>query len=715
MLKGFWLASVATVALAGGALAGEKIEFAPPGDWVRTEDVALAPARSAAAQSYAVLNRSVQARLGGAAGDIYYGRTVVRIQSPLGLKAGQPAFSWNPDTETVTVHKFHILRGGQVIDVLARGQDFAILRRESRLENSMLDGELTAVMQTEGLQVGDVVDFAISIRRQSTVTQGRSYMLWGGLGSAPIAEARYRVLWPSSEQIQWRTTKDLPPLNVAYTAEGTELTVNLDGYKTPEVPDKAPKRYGHFGELQITEFKSWKDVSAVMAQPYRKASTFHDNSPLKAEVARIASLSSDPKVRAIEALKLVQEKVRYAYKAANEGGNIPMDADLTWMRRFGECKAKTVLLIGLLRELGVAAEPVLVNTQDGDGVNEHLPMLGLFDHVMVRAFIDGKAYWMDGTGMGDDSVDRLTVPSYRWVLPVRAEGADLEFLVQPPLDLPESDTDLFLDATAGQDKPAPARARLIQRGDTATSARLTWQHMLPEDIDERLRGFWQKQYPWIHAAVVTHSYDPVSGEMRYTMEGMADMGWSAGRFGQGPRYETDGYTVGGRITVAREDGKHDDIPVVVQHPTYERSTQTILLPDNGRGYFVVGQPVDKTLVGLEMKRSFALKDGVFTMDASTRSVASEVTMPDLRAGADELKAIHASQVYIEAPLKALEAFQQPAAGEDGRVRETDVAVVGKGDEVEPKSRASQKPVADKTPGSDLDEVVKLFQPRDPLY
>ena len=67
------------------------------------------------------------------------------------------AFGWRPDSDVLVIHKVHIIRGDQVIDLLANGQTFTILRRETGLEEAMLDGRLTATLQPEGLQVGDNV------------------------------------------------------------------------------------------------------------------------------------------------------------------------------------------------------------------------------------------------------------------------------------------------------------------------------------------------------------------------------------------------------------------------------------------------------------------------------------------------------------------------------------------------------------------------------
>jgi hypothetical protein len=51
-------------------------------------------------------------------------------------------------------------------------------------------------------------------------------------------------------------------------------------------------------------------------------------------------------------------------------------------------------------------------------MNERLPSLAAFNHVIVRAIIDGKVYWLDGTRTGDKSgLDVLRPPPHRWALP----------------------------------------------------------------------------------------------------------------------------------------------------------------------------------------------------------------------------------------------------------------------------------------------------------
>src|SRR3546814_8639202 len=105
--------------------------------------------------------------------------------------------------------------------------------------------------------------------------------------------------------------------------------------------------------------------------------------------------------------------------------------------------------MGLLAELGIEAEAVVVNNQrNDDAFDERLPNPGLFDHVLVRARIDGKQYWMDGT-LPPVAIPALDpVIDYRWVLPLSARGSNLETREWPPAERPDEINLYEIDARA---------------------------------------------------------------------------------------------------------------------------------------------------------------------------------------------------------------------------------------------------------------------------
>ncbi len=715
------MAGIAGWALAAGAQASDRLQFGPAGDWVRPV-MPAEPAHEVSRADHAVTNRSIQIRYGDD-GTRIYTETLVRIRTPRGLAAARPTVEWDPGDETVTINKAELIRDGHVIDLLGRGQTFTVLRREPDLEHAMLNGELTAMLQPDGVEVGDTLDFAYTTTRRTDVLDTMSEDLWEGMGSGIVGKRDYRFQWPADKPLHWKLSDDLPVPNIVTANGWTELSLNMDGYKRPAAPAQAPDRYSRIGEVQFSQFASWPQVSARMAPYYDKAATLDAASPLKAEAAKIRALGDDPRVQAAAALRLVQQKVRYLYVSANDGGFTPPSADLTWLRRWGDCKAKATLLVALLRELGIPADAALVDVEAGDGMNEHLPALALFDHVIVRATVAGQVYWLDGTRDVDGPLDDVGVPGEKWALPMTVAGEDLQPLIVPPMARPYAEHHIDIDAGAGLDAPARAHLEVIVRGHRALEADADWQELVPEQMDARMRAYWLREYPWITLDSHDESFDPATSEMHYVMDGTAHLPWTKAKDGQ-PRFlETDGYEVAAAPKLpVRPKGLHDDAPVTVDDfPTYTQATETIRLPDGGKGIAVIGRPVDETLAGVAMTRTIALADGVFTLTATRRALVPEIPLAEAKAAYAELKTLSASRVLLQAspgvavedagaraatgsPASGLGDAQTNAAGSDAVWSDPDVAPA--------KPHETALPDTGVTPVDALDALVRLYSGKD---
>lgn len=642
-----YLSVAATAVVATSGWAADTLQFAAPDTWVKP--VAFSESSKAEPGApVAVLNVDNQIRFGPDGDDIYT-EFVVRIQTPQGLTAARPYAVWNPQTDSVVVHKVHLIRNGQVIDVLAGGQTFTTLRREENLDSSMLDGQLTAVLQPEGVQVGDILDYSMTLHRADPVMRGNSESLLFSRPQVAIGRISYRVLWPKSKVVRWRASDDIKDARLAKTPEGSELTLNLVDYKMPEAQERLPTRFARTGELEFSQFTSWHDLSAILAPLYAKAATLAVDSPLKAEAAKIRALSNDPKVQAAAALNLVEDQVRYVFIGANQGGYVPADADATWTRRFGDCKGKSVLLVALLRELGIEAEAAAVSTWAGDGMDHSLPLIELFDHVIVRATIAGKVYWMDGTRLGDGTLDLLSPPPYQWALLLPPGGGDLTAIEMPPPAKPLEETLLKFDASGGLDAPAPVQVDFIMRGDAAIDLHNKLLAQTPGDLDTGLKAYWAQVYSWITVDTVGQAFDAATGELRMTMAGKADMAWDSPGMGKPRQYAVDGDFIGGGFGLKRKDGPNADAPVTLPYPRFEKTIETIILPQGGKGFSIAGDAVDTTLAGYVMKRSLSLANGVFTMEVTQHTLDREVPVNEVNAAEAELIRMGKATVHVQAP------------------------------------------------------------------
>ncbi|TWB41153.1 DUF3857 domain-containing protein [Nitrospirillum pindoramense] len=577
-------------------------------------------------------------------GTEFFLETATRIQTPQGLAAvGTLTLPWKPSTDTLIIHKLNIIRDGEVIDVLAR-QSFTVLRREQNLEYAALDGVLTAALQPEDLRVGDILNLAYTLKRNDPVLKGAADWTLTALADLPTGHLSLRALWPRKQSPHWKASEALPGAKESRDGETVELTLAQDDTQALIQPAGAPTRFVQRREIQVSDFASWAAVSSLMHPLFAHAATLTEQSPLKAEVARLRALSPDPKVQAAAALTLVQDQVRYVFLGLNDGALVPATADETWSRRFGDCKAKTALLLALLHELGITASAVLVNTVDGDGMEARLPALQHFNHVLVRATVGGKDYWLDGTRMEDRTLDRLPTPSFHWGLPLAEKGATLIPIMPGPLDRPTVSTTVRVDASAGIHPPAPIHVESVFTGIAAIGLKQQLANLMPADLQRGLNEYWRKQYDFVDVTSVSATYDDTAETETLIMDGVARMDW------QYNRYEIDGVGMGYKADLKRTPGPHEDAPYAVAFPTYTRNVETILLPYDGGGFHVSdGANVDRTIGATQYHRVATLAGRTLTVEATRRSIAPEFPAKDAPAVQQALRELNNSTVYVYMP------------------------------------------------------------------
>ncbi|MDE1149781.1 MAG: tetratricopeptide repeat protein [Azospirillaceae bacterium] len=277
-------------------------------------------------------------------------------------------------------------------------------------------------------------------------------------------------------------------------------------------------------------------------------------------------------------------------------------------------------------------------------MDARLPALENFNHVLVRATLDGKAYWLDGTRTGDRGLDDLEIPNFHWGLPLAAKGATLVPVIPKPLDRPASNVDIRIDATAGVHAPAPIHVQSVFTGDAAVGLKLSLANYAPPELERGLRDYWRKQYDFVDVQSVSANYDPGTGAETLVMDGTAHMDWSR------RNYETDGTGVGYRADFKRTPGPHDDAPYVTAFPLYTRTAETILLPYDGRGFTISNRAdVDSTVAGVRYRRSAGLKGGTFTVETTRRSTVPEFPAADAPAAQQTLRDLAAAAVYVYMP------------------------------------------------------------------
>ena len=628
----------ALCALADAAQAATTPAYGPPPAWVKPLSVPAVPTKTDAPVRLLLSDEQIDFSHAGLA---HYGHLALVIQTAAGLPAANLVLPWRPDIDALTIHTLAIHRGPKTINILA-DQKFAIIRREQNLEAATIDGRLSATMQIAGVEVGDVVELEMTtVSRDPTLGDHAEavFAQWNGTG---FDHVHARLHWPKEMTLRFRSSEGLPPLKTVADSNGKTVELNAEDLKPLIAPKGAPARFGYGRRIEASDYQSWSDPAAVMAPLYAKAALIDDKGPLAAQIGLIRSASIDPKERAAAALSLVQDKIRYVALLMGASGYVPAAADATWASKLGDCKAKTAMLLAILHRLDIAAVPALVSSQQGDGLDQSLPMIGAFDHVLVRATIAGKDYWLDGTRVGDRDLDSLEIPAFRWALPVVARGSKLVRLMPDPPSRPYSEFQVGIDASAGIFAPAPSHVDVLYRGDAGQSLKASLAAMPEATRDQTLREYFKGIYDFIEPTKVAAGYDSATGVEKISLDGTATLKWENSYF------RIPGSSLSFNADFSRTAGPGHDVPFALDYPSYYQTTTSIKLPPRvtlwpGK----VGHDVDQTLAEVRYHREAVVRDGTLTLTKWEKTLVPEVSAAEARAAQARLRSLNDEDVHLQ--------------------------------------------------------------------
>lgn len=565
----------------------------------------------------------------------------IKILHSNALQLGNLSIGWNPASGVPVVHNIKIYRNGEAIDVLEKST-FEILRRENQLEQAKLDGNLTAVLRVADLRVGDEFEFELTTRLNDP-TLGNSDAGALVLASNP-QPGRFRLglNWIEGQQPDIKMSPDMAAIA---KKRKQAIEFRFDNPAILAVAKDAPARFHWQRVVEYSDFSDWAAISRRFAPLFAEASSISESAPLQQEANRISNEFKSPIDRAKAALRLVQQDVRYIYVGLDGKNLTPANAEETWRLRYGDCKGKTALLLGLLNELGIKAEAVLVNNAGGDdGMDERLPSPQMFDHVLVRAWIDGVAYWLDGTlpAVVPPSTD-TTLP-YKWALPLTEQGSELDRIEWQPSKRPDEITLYEIDARAGFDKPAQITNTTIVRGIKGLQQQVQFSAAAPGEL---FNAFRQQMVgdTWHSIDDVQWRYDQEAEASVLTISGTWMIDWDDD--GDGAKsYALPGGGFNPPSRRARSANQNQDIPYY-NKPEFSCYATTVRLPSSTKaGQWTFKSGFDERIFGKNYYPAFGLGDNAIRMIRGFRVEQEEITAAKAKSDNDQIASFNNSKAWI---------------------------------------------------------------------
>lgn len=557
------------------AIAENRYSVEPPPGWVRRDVPAVggdAPAAEAQdGVEYLCVDRQV--RLTPQGSDTYFDY-VQRLVSEAGVEEmSNISVDFDPHSDRLILHSLQVRRAGRVIDQLRKAR-ITVLQRERGLEDGLFDGTLTLTAVLEDLRPGDIVAYSFTVHSNDPILGNRYNDSFRTQWSTPVRWSRLRLLQPEDRVIHIdQIGADLKPVtrHDGATKETIWQWRDLAGLRNES---EQPSWHMHYPRIRLSEWDSWGDV-VEWGVPLYKLKPL--SVPMQALVDQWRKEAADDPSRIVQALRFVQDNVRYTGIEIGPGAYQPTDAARVLERRYGDCKDKALLLVTLLHAMKIDAQPALVNTWLEQGIENVLPGPRMFDHVIVRIRNGGRTYWFDATETLQGGTLQTANQAHFGAALVIAPGVQkLERMPDAVLAQPTTDITESFDLAAGTKAQGTMQVKSIYRVADADSTRRWLQASTSQEIARKYLDYYRDLYPGIQSSAPLRIKDDRAANRieiveRYTIEPAFVERDNGER-----RFEIDPDAVAA-LTKAPKLVERSS-PLSVSHPRNVHYRATVLLP-----------------------------------------------------------------------------------------------------------------------------------------
>jgi transglutaminase-like putative cysteine protease len=507
-----WVAGIAFGWLALAAHAADDYRLAPRPDWVHWQEP---PALGNAAGSDRVgLLVDDQVSLVGKA-PTWFHRRVTAVTSGTGAAAaGEFSVEFDPVNEQVALHGAWVERDGRREDRLDRAR-IETLRREDGLESGLIDGRRTLHVMLDDIRVGDIIDFSVSVHGQNPAMAGQFYTQWSMQVGVPTRLRRLRLLHPQTREVPVRVIGAGLEHREKRVGDTIEHEWTRTNARAQRGEDYVSPWFDAGPTVEIGGMVEWGRV-VQWALPFYRGVDDPAIASLATELGLKRGDSSETAVR--RAIAFVQDEIRYTGLELGAHAYQPYPPSEVIRRRYGDCKDKAVLLVGLLRHLGVEAAPALVNSSTAAHVADRLPTPEAFDHVIVRLVHEGTEYWIDATAeMQRGRLSNMAQADFGRALVIAPGEDELRPMKIPLRDDPNIDIAEEFDLRGpdgGLAEDGDYSIRTVYRGAVADTVRRRFARNSPEEVGEDYTAAVAVYYPSVEQTTPPQfSDDPESNEV----------------------------------------------------------------------------------------------------------------------------------------------------------------------------------------------------------
>ncbi|WP_138484275.1 DUF3857 domain-containing protein [Dyadobacter bucti] len=412
-----------------------------------------------------------------------YERFIRQIVNESGIQNGsEVSVTFDPMYENLTFHNIIIWRNGQAIPQLNRS-NFNILPLETDRQRFIYNGYYSASVILKDIRKGDRIEVSFSRKGWNPVFQNKYSRNLSFYTYDYTSHIHYAIIAKKGREILFKDFNKPPVKTIKVTQEGEAHEWDLKNVKNIPYDDNVPFWYNKQPFVQVTEYKSWKEVVDWGLNFYQVPAI---TGALKDKVDEWKK-SSISTIQFIEtAVRFVQDDIRYMGIETGENSHRPHDPASVFKQRYGDCKDKAFLLCAILKANDIECDPLLVDTYKRASLSDYLPSPNNFNHVVVRMRLRDEGPYLnaqdaiifvDATiSLQGGALSKLNFPPY-------GQGLLLKKGQKRPIALPIQNPGYL---TVTEDIYLP------EEGDTAANGRVEVKTIYFEGQADDFRSFFQQ-------------------------------------------------------------------------------------------------------------------------------------------------------------------------------------------------------------------------------
>jgi hypothetical protein len=356
--------------------------------------------------------------------------TAIRLETIQAVQnEAQGRIPFEPHTQSLTLHWLKIHRGETVFDRTAL-ENVRCVQWET--DGFISPDHLIVLLLLEDVRPGDVLELCYTIEDKPLLMSEYCGCFFALPEGAALGKLCFAVRFKETRDLEWKSSA--PELEPVEKIKGHETHWIWQREDIPglRIEENTPPWHIPYPWIQVSDCPDWETVASAFAAAW-------EVDKVRAEVSAIAPEMATAEGTILrqtdKAIQLVQDQYRYLAQEVELDGQPPNPPEVVARRRYGDAKDLSLLLVVLLKQLGLEARLILVNTKFRKSLADLLPMPSLLNHIAVEYSARGETRWVDATakGQGGGSLNRA-ITDFGVGLPVMRSGSDLIQAPQPSLE-----------------------------------------------------------------------------------------------------------------------------------------------------------------------------------------------------------------------------------------------------------------------------------------